>query len=260
VSAPLLEARKVSRRYGGRRRLLGGPWPPVVAVDRVSLALAAGEVLGLVGESGSGKTTLGRILCGLEAPTEGAVLLSGEPAPAGLARWRRVQFVYADPQVSFNPRRRLGSALELPLERLAGLDRRTRAQRVTELLALVGLGPEYARRYPHQLSGGQLQRLALARSLAAQPQVLVLDEPVSGLDVSLQAQILSLLADLKRRFGLTYLFSSHDLAVVERLCDRAAVMKDGRLVEAGSPSELFRAPQNPYTQTLVAAVPRPPRV
>lgn len=255
---PLLEAKEITRRYGGGPRLLGPARAAVTAVDGVSLTLSASEVLGLVGESGSGKTTLGRILCGLEAATTGTVWLGGEPAPAGPARWRRIQFVYADPQSSFNPRHRLGTALELPLARLSRLDRGARAERVSELLELVGLGPAHARRFPHQLSGGQLQRLALARALAAEPDVLVLDEPVSGLDVSLQAQILSLLAELRRRLGLAYLFIAHDLAVVERLCDRAAVMKDGRLVEEGPATRLFWSPQHPYTQSLAAAVPRPP--
>jgi len=256
VSAPLLEALDITRRFGRGRWLSRRGGSTLTAVDRVSLKLAAGEILGLVGESGSGKTTLGRILCGLESPSEGRVLLGGAPAPAGIDRWRRVQFVYADPLSSFNPRYRLESALDLPLARLAGLGRRARSRRKVELLDLVELGLEHLSRYPHQLSGGQLQRLALARALAAEPDVLVLDEPVSGLDVSLQAQILSLLSDLRRRLGLAYLLISHDLAVVERLCDRAAVMKNGRLLEQGRPGELFRSPKHPYTRALLAAIPR----
>lgn len=258
MSTALLEARRVTRRYRASRRWLPGGRPAITAVHSVSLALERGEILGLVGESGSGKTTLGRILSGLEAATDGRVLWDGKPAPSGSLYWRRVQFVYADPLSSLNPRHRLESAVALPLARLTGLDGPARDRRVAELLELVELAPDLARRFPHQLSGGQLQRLALARALAASPQVLVLDEPISGLDVSLQVQILSLLSGLRRSLGLTYLFIAHDLAVVESFCDRAAVMKDGRLVEQGPPTALFRDPHHPYTRKLVAAVPRLP--
>jgi ABC-type glutathione transport system ATPase component len=255
----LLAARKVTRRYGGGRRLLGRR-PAVTAVDDVSLAVQSGEALGLVGESGSGKTTLGRMLCGLESPTSGHITLEGRPL-AGLPRgdlWRRVQFVHADPQTSFNPRKPVGAGIALPLAQLEGIHRRQRPTRVAELFERVALDPDLAHRYPHQLSGGQLQRAALARALAPNPQVLVLDEPVSALDVSVQAQVLDLLAELRAELSLTYLFIAHDLAVVEWLCDRAAVMKDGRIVEEGPAQRLFRDPQHPYTRALVDAVPVPP--
>jgi peptide/nickel transport system ATP-binding protein len=263
MSAAPLAARNVSKHFGGTRRLLGRRRPAVRAVHGVTLELAAGGTLGLVGESGSGKTTLGRLLAGLGEPTAGRVEWHGHDIadldPGGRRDFRkRVQYVFQDPASSLNPRRRVGRIIGAPLEVLLGMARDAREVRVAELMGLVGLREEFVDRYPHEFSGGQGQRIVIARALAAEPDVLILDEPTSALDVSIQAQILELLRELQERLGLTYLFISHDLAVVEQLCEEVAVMRAGAIVERGARAPLFASPQHPYTRELLAAVPVPP--
>lgn len=231
----VLEARGVTRVFARRPGLIGRPREVTRAVDDVSFAVPRGARIGLVGESGSGKTTLGRMLAGLLAPSAGTVLSGGEPLHrlAPRERFRRVQYAFQDPAGALNPRKRIGTILEAPLAGLHGMSRSARAARRAELMRLTGLAAELAGRYPHELSGGQAQRAVIARALAADPEVLVLDEPVAALDVSIQAQILALLRDLQARLGLTCVLISHDLAVIEHFCDTAAVMYRGRIVERG---------------------------
>ena len=252
----VLELQGISKTYAGRRTLFDNT-PAIAAVRGVDLALRHGDALGIVGESGSGKSTLARIAMGLVAPSEGRVLLNGRDAVtiprAEFAR--RVQFVFQDPASSLNPRKSIRQVLDVPLRHLAGLDRPARARRVEELLELVGLRPEMAARFPHELSGGQRQRVGIARAIATRAEVLLLDEPVSALDVSIQAQVLNLLRDLQQQLGLSYLFISHDLSVVENLCDRVAVMYRGRIAEEAPAEELFARPSHPYTHTLLSAAP-----
>ena len=236
--------------------------PPVRAVDGVSLTVAPGETLGLVGESGCGKSTVARAVVGLQAPTGGSVVVDGvEIAGAGrriLHRARaRMQMVFQDPATSLNPRMTVGEAVGEPLlVRGLARGRALRAQ-VEALLAEVGLRPEHTARYPHQFSGGQRQRIVIARALALRPALLVCDEPVSALDVSVRAQILNLLVALQRSHGMANLFVSHDLAVVRHVCDRVAVMYLGRLAEVAPRDALFAAPRHPYTRALLLAVPEP---
>ena len=245
-------------RRGALRRRIG----TLRALDEVDLEVAAGECVALVGESGSGKTTLGRCAVRLIEPTAGRIVFAGEDL-AGLAgrelrkRRQRFQMVFQDPYGSLDPRQRVASIVAEPLAihtRLAG---QARLARVAELLALVGLAPELAGRYPHELSGGQRQRVGIARALAPAPELLVADEPVSSLDVSVRGQVLALLADLRQRLGLTLLLIAHDMAAVEQLADRVAVMYLGRIVELSSSEELFRRPLHPYTVSLLSAVPVP---
>ncbi len=263
VAPALLEGRELSRHYGG-----GGGWlrprrEPIRAVDGVSIAVHEGETLGLVGESGSGKSTLARLLLRLERPTAGRVLFRGrdlaERGRRELRGFRReAQIVFQDPFGSLNPRLTVGAALREVL-RVHGLARGAAARRrIDELLTLVGLDPGAALRYPHEFSGGQRQRIGVARALAVEPRLVVADEPVSALDVSVQAQVLNLLMDLQERLGLTYLFIAHDLAVVRQVSDRVVVMRAGRIVEEGAAARLFEAPEHPYTRSLLAAVPRLP--
>jgi peptide/nickel transport system ATP-binding protein len=229
-------------------------------VDGVSLAIRKGEVLGLVGESGCGKSTLGRVLTGILPPSEGEVTVAGEPVmsagPNPVKLTRRVQMVFQNPYASLNPRMRVGEAVaEGPLAH--GLTTGAEAgDYVASWLARVGLDPAFASRYPHQFSGGQRQRIAIARALAMQPDMLVCDEPVASLDVSIQAQIVNLFLQLRRELGLTMLFISHDLGVVRHLCDRVAVMYLGRIVELAPAEALFTRPNHPYTRALLAEVPR----
>jgi oligopeptide/dipeptide ABC transporter ATP-binding protein len=231
---------------------------PVQAVEQVSLTIGRGETLGLVGESGCGKTTLGRIVAGIMPPSAGRVAVEGRPvmSSAGRKLTTRIQTVFQDPFASLDPRMRVAEALaEGPLTH--GLIRRAGADDyVARWLAMVGLPRDSARRYPHQFSGGQRQRIAIARALAMQPDVLVCDEPVASLDVSIQAQIINLFLRLKRELDLTMLFISHDLSVVRHLCDRVAIMYLGRIVEIGPTREVYAAPQHPYTAALMAAVPK----
>lgn len=264
ASAPLLELRQVSRDFTLPR---DGWWraaPPLRAVDSVSLTLAAGEVLGLVGESGSGKSTLGRLALRLLEPTSGSVHFDGRNL-GSLSRnplrdlRQRMQMVFQDPYASLNPRRRIGAAIEEVLA-LHGLGERTaRAQRVGALLEQVGLAADDAARLPREFSGGQRQRIAIARALAVGPDLLVADEPVSALDVSVQAGILALLRELQARLGLAMLFISHDLGVVEVMADRVMVLYLGRVMEVAPTRRLFTAPRHPYTAGLLAAAPRPDR-
>jgi peptide/nickel transport system ATP-binding protein len=230
----------------------------VQAVRSVSLSIAKGETLGLVGESGCGKSTLGRIAAGIMKPSAGTVRLAGQPVmnDGGSKLTTRIQTVFQDPFASLNPRIKIAETLaEGPIAH--GLVTRAKAAAyIAEWLSLVGLDPSYAARYPHQFSGGQRQRIAIARALAMQPEVLICDEPVASLDVSIQAQIINLLLKLKRELGLTYLFISHDLGVVRHISERVAIMYLGRIVEIGETVDLYENPRHPYTQALLASVPR----
>jgi peptide/nickel transport system ATP-binding protein len=252
----VLEAAGLSKAYRSRR---AGASEPVWALRDVSLAVRPGERLGIVGESGSGKSTLARLLLALEAPTAGEVRFEGHPVSlrdrAGLFGLRRaVQIVFQDPMGSLDPRLRIGDSIAEPLRSL-GVPGDHDA-RVGELLAAVGLPDAAARRYPHQFSGGQRQRIAIARALAPHPRVLVADEAVSALDVSVRAQVLNLIDELVDSFGLTLLFISHDLGVVRHLCTRVAVLYRGELVEDGEADRIYEQPSHPYTAALLAAVPR----
>jgi len=261
-TAPLLEIDGLERRFGGERRLFGGRTPTVYAVRGIDLDLQEGETLGVVGESGCGKSTLARTLVGLDSPSGGTIRLAGRDIQGGRTAAGRplateVQYVFQDPVSSLNPRKTIRTILSAPMIHLLGMDRATREARLQELMDAVNLRPEFLDRYPHEFSGGQAQRIGIARALAAEPRIIVLDEPVSALDVSVQAQVLSLLADLKQRFGLTYVFISHDLSVVEGISDRVAVMYFGRIVELAPARRIFRTPRHPYTQLLLDSAPVP---
>jgi ABC-type oligopeptide transport system ATPase subunit len=256
---PLLEVRGLVKEFRSRRTLFAKE-AVVRAVDDVSFAIDEGETFGLVGESGSGKTTTGRCILRLVEPTAGSVLFKGRDVLAlsrrDLRQTRReMQIVFQDPYSSLNPRMRVGDIVAEPLivHRLGS--REERRARVQQLFALGGLDPGQLRRYPHQFSGGQRQRVGLARALALNPSLVIADEPVSALDVSVQAQVVNLLMDLQRQLKLTYLFIAHDLRLVEHVCTRVAVMYLGRIVEMGDTAKLFAAPRHPYTQALLSAIP-----
>jgi len=258
---PLLSVRGLEKHFPLGGGFLKGQRETVKAVDGVSFDLWRGETLGLVGESGCGKSTTGRSVLRLLEPTAGEVSFDGMDVRAldreGLRTFRRrAQFVFQDPFGSLNPRLSVGAMLEEVLE-VHGLGGPNRRDRAVQLLELVGLRPEHIDRYPHEFSGGQRQRLGVARALSVEPEFLVLDEPVSALDVSVQAQVVNLLEDLQEELGLTYLFIAHDLALVEHVSDRVAVMYLGRIVETAPSDDLYESPRHPYTQALLSAVPRP---
>ena len=260
MTESLLVIDHVSKQYRLPREHLLAPAPVVQALDDVSFTLHAGRSLGIVGESGSGKSTLARLVMALEAPTAGRVLLDGQDlntlSPAELRRTRsKVQMVFQDPYGSLDPRRTVGQTVAEPLAVLHGASRSEQRTRAGEALEAVGLRAADLAKYPHEFSGGQRQRIAIARALITRPKLIVADEPVSALDVSVQAQVLNLMQDLQDEFGVTYLFISHDLSVVDLVCDEVVVLQSGRIVEQGPPQRLFQRPEHPYTQRLLAAVP-----
>ena len=258
---PLLEVRHLSKEFSRKQGLFGRK-TVVRAVDDVSFSIEKGETFGLVGESGSGKTTTGRCILRLIEPTSGEVRFRGEDVLRFDRRRmrearRQMQIVFQDPYSSLNPRMRAGDIVEEPLVIHKLGSKAERQERVAELFRLVGLNPVHLDRYPHQFSGGQRQRIGLARALALNPSFLILDEPVSALDVSVQAQVVNLLMDLQQQLTLTYLFIAHDLRLVEHICSRVAVMYLGRIVEMGETAKLFASPQHPYTRALLSAIPMP---
>lgn len=260
ASTPLLRVEGLGKRYPGAAGWLGRSGGGVNAVDGVSFTLGAGETLGLVGESGCGKSTLSLMLMGLASPSAGRIWFDGEDITAQKRRrhprlCRDLQIVFQNPMASLNRRMTVFDIIAEPLIVHRVHNGAWRQERIHELMGLVGLNPGLAHRYPSELSGGQRQRVGIARALALNPRLLILDEPVSALDVSIQAQILNLLRRLQREYGLAYLFISHDLRVVRYMAPRIAVMYRGRLVETGSREQIFTAPAHPYTQTLLAALP-----
>ena len=260
MTAPLLVVENLAKTY----RLPAARWftaaPLLHALAGISFTLQAGRSLGVVGASGSGKSTLARLVMALETPTAGRVLMQGQDlhrlGAAGLRDARRqFQMVFQDPYGSLDPRRSVGLTVAEPLATLLGAGAAEQRERAAEALAAVGLRAADGARYPHEFSGGQRQRIAIARALVTRPALIVADEPVSALDVSVQAQVLNLMQDLQQRYGMAYLFISHDLAVVDRVCDEVLVLQHGRVVEQGPPERLFSQPQHACTQALLVAVP-----
>lgn len=252
-----LTVEKLAKTFPLKKPLFGSAPPGVRAVRPMSFSVARGETLGVVGESGCGKSTLARMLVGLLEPSEGTIEIEGkaldnaDPAEFG----KLIQYVFQDPQSSLNPRKTIRQVMEAPLKRLYGMPKSEREKRISEIFASVNLREEFLERYPHEFSGGQAQRIGIARALAANPRIIILDEPVSALDVSVQAQVLNLLADLKAKFGLTYLFITHDLAVVEAVSDRIVVLYFGAVVEIGKAEKIFATPRHPYTKLLADSAP-----
>jgi oligopeptide transport system ATP-binding protein len=260
VNSLLLQIRGLKKYFPVQQGFLSGRRSLAKAVDGIDLAILAGETLGLVGESGCGKSTLGRLIMRLEEPTAGHIFFEGEDvagyADVNLKQYRKkVQIIFQDPYSSLNPRMTAGSIIGEPLLIHEFSDSKSREARVAELMEIVGLNREQMGRYPHEFSGGQRQRIGIARAIALKPKLIIADEPVSALDVSIQAQILNLMKDLQKDFGLTYLFITHDLAVVRHVSDRIAVMYLGKIVEIADSAELYSRPLHPYTQALLSAVP-----
>jgi peptide/nickel transport system ATP-binding protein len=246
----ILSVRNLSKTFG-----------KTTAVTDISFELQRGKTLGIVGESGCGKTTTARMIMGLIPASSGDILLEGRSQQDWLKQdtngyRRKIQYVFQDPIMSLNPRKTVAQLIELPLRNMSAMSKAQRAERVRELMDLVSLRAEFIDRYPHEFSGGQCQRIGIARALATEPDILLLDEPVSALDVSVQAQILNLLRELQQRLGLSYIFISHDLAVVEALCSQVLVMLDGEVVEQGERKDMFNSPQHAYTKKLLGSVPK----
>ncbi|MGJ7546117.1 ATP-binding cassette domain-containing protein [Variovorax sp. LT1R16] len=261
TTAPLLEVTDLVRHYALPRESLFAPPPQVQALNGVSFRVEAGRSLGIVGESGSGKSTIARLVMALDRPTSGSVKLLGRDlhqlSRSELRTARRdLQMVFQDPYGSLDPRQTVARIVAEPLEALAETNRSEQRERAAESLAAVGLRSTDLGKYPHEFSGGQRQRIAIARALITRPKLIVADEPVSALDVSVQAQVLNLMQDLQQQFGISYLLISHDLAVVNHLCDEVCVLHRGVVVERGEPLRLFAHAEHPYTQALLAAVPR----
>lgn len=262
ATAELLRVTNLQKYFPIRRGLFQRRVGWVRAVDGVSFSLWEGETLGLVGESGCGKSTTGRAILQLQRPTQGSVEFEGKDltkveGPALRKLRGKMQMIFQDPHGSLNPRLPIGSAIGEPLKLQRLAKGRQKEERIRELLNVVGLNPQFASRYPHEFSGGQRQRISIARALAAEPTFIVCDEPISALDVSIQAQVINLLQDLQEKYQLTYLFISHDLSVVRHLCDRVAVMYLGKIVESGSRDSLYERPMHPYTMALMSAIPIP---
>lgn len=256
----ILKATGIKKYFPIKKGLLLRHMADVKAVDDVSLTVRKGETLGLVGESGCGKSTLGRTLIRLYEPTAGTIEFEGQnflsAKGSALRKARKdIQMIFQDPYASLDPRMTVGQIIEQPFVIHNLLNPAERETRVKELLSLVGLRPSHINRYPHEFSGGQRQRISIARAIALNPKLIICDEPVSALDVSIQAQILNLLKDLQEKLGLTYIFISHDLSVIEHVCDRVAVMYLGKIVEIADRETLFKAPQHPYTQALLGSIP-----
>lgn len=266
VSQPLVSVRNLVKQYGGKKSLFGGNSFALRAVDDISFDIAPGETLGLVGESGSGKSTTGRVLLQLEEPTSGEVQFKGQNI-VGLKNSqmkpfrREMQIVFQDPYSALNPRMAVGDFVAEPILIHENISSAERRDKTAELFRRVGLDPSFMTRYPHEFSGGQRQRVNIARAVALRPSFIVADEPITALDVSIQAQIINLFQDLQEEMGLAYLFVAHDLSMVRYLCHRVAVMLRGRIVELASAEELFENPRHPYTQALLTAIPVPdPRI
>ncbi|HEX7673514.1 MAG TPA: dipeptide ABC transporter ATP-binding protein [Bdellovibrio sp.] len=257
----ILEAKNIKKHFPIKKGLFMRQVASVKAVDDVSLTVRKGETLGLVGESGCGKSTLGRTLIRLYEPTSGEIAFDGQDflklkGESLRLKRKNMQMIFQDPYASLDPRMTVGQAIRQPMDIHNVGTSAERTARVLELIELVGLRKSAVNRYPHEFSGGQRQRISIARAIALNPELIICDEPVSALDVSIQAQILNLLEDLQEKLGLTYIFISHDLSVIEHVCDRIAVMYLGKIVEVASRDELFANPQHPYTQALIGAIPR----